>query len=242
MSPRRARTPRTDCNRESRGQEAMREEARTDMSRFVVAVTGGIASGKSEACRHFAEQGIVVADADQIARDLVEPGQPALDAIVARFGAIVLLPDGTLDRAGLRSVVFDDAQARRELEAILHPRIRAALFSACALAGSPYAIAAIPLLTEGGGRDAYPWLDRILVVDASPETQRQRLIARDGGSHEQAERILAVQATREKRLSLADDIIDNSGDVSALALQVTRLHSLYLELAAAKLSAEAGRG
>ena len=202
------------------------------MSLFTVAVTGGIASGKSAVCRYFEQSGIAVADADVIARALVQAGQPALEEIVARFGSGVLLADGGLDRAAVRRLVFDDAPARRALEAILHPRIRAALHDACALATSPYAIAAIPLLAEGGGRTAYPWLDRILVIDAPREAQLQRLIARDGGSAELAERILAAQVSREQRLAFADDVIDNSGPPEAIEAQVELLHRNYLRRAA----------
>ena len=121
---------------------------------FVVAITGGIASGKSVVGRRFEQLGIAVADADVFARLLVEPGQPALEAIAARFGGGVLHADGRLDRGALRRIVFDDEHARHDLEDILHPRIRAALRDACIAAGGPYAMAAIPLLTEGGGRSA----------------------------------------------------------------------------------------
>ncbi len=199
---------------------------------FVVAVTGGIASGKSEVSRCFEQLGIAVADADVFARTLVERGQPALEAIAARFGNDVLFADGRLDRGMLRRIVFDDEGARHELEAILHPRIRAAMYDACVAAGSPYAMAAIPLLAEGGGRAAYPWLARILVVDVPRDAQLQRLMQRDGNSREQAERILAAQATREHRLAIADDVIDNSGDIATLAPQVEVLHALYLSLLA----------
>jgi dephospho-CoA kinase len=202
------------------------------VSRFVVAITGGIASGKSEVSRLFAELGIAVADADVIARALVEPGQPALREIVARFGDDVLQTDGQLDRAALRRRIFADASARRDLEAILHPRIRLALHEACEAAASPYAIAVVPLLAEGGGRKAYPWLARILVVDASREAQTQRLLQRDGGSVEQAERALAAQVAREARLAIADDVIENSGGIDALAPQVRKLDALYRRLAA----------
>lgn len=199
---------------------------------YVVAVTGGIASGKSAVCRRFAQRGIAVADADDWSRRLVEPGQPALAAIVARFGARVLRADGTLDRAAMRILVFDDAHARLDLEAILHPRIREALREACAAAASAYAIAAIPLLTEGGGRSAYPWVDRILVVDASPASQMDRLLARDGGTRDEAARMLAAQSSRESRLAIADDVIDNDGTPEALEAQVQALHERYLRDAA----------
>lgn len=202
-------------------------------SPFVVAITGGIASGKSEVSRRFERLGIAVADADAFARQLVEPGQPALEAIAARFGDGVLHADGRLDRGALRRIVFDDERARHDLEAILHPRIRAALHDACVAANGPYAMAAIPLLAEGGGRNSYPWLARILVVDAPRDAQLQRLLQRDGSSLEQAERILAAQATREQRLAIADDVIDNGGTPDALDAQVERLHRKYLQLAAA---------
>ena len=197
---------------------------------FVVAITGGIASGKSEVSRRFEQLGIVVADADVFARTLVERGQPALEAIAARFGSDVLLADGRLDRGALRRIVFDDATARRDLEAILHPRIRSAMHAACVAANSPYAMAAIPLLTEGGGRATYPWLARILVVDVPGDVQLQRLMQRDGSSREQAERILAAQASREQRLAIADDVIDNDGTRAMLDAPVARLHEIYLRI------------
>ncbi len=199
---------------------------------FVVAITGGIASGKSEASRLFAQHGIAVSDADVIARALVEPGQPALHDIVVRFGSVVLRPDGRLDRAALRQRIFDDDGARHDLEAILHPRIRLALHDACKSATSAYAMAAIPLLAEGGGRTAYPWLSRILVVDATYAIQMQRLLCRDRNTSAQAERMLAAQASRDVRLAIADDVIDNSGDIGALAPQVEALHAAYLRSAA----------
>ena len=201
-------------------------------AKFVVAITGGIASGKSEISRCFEYLGIVVADADAFARALVEPGQPALDEIVARFGNAVLYADGRLDRATLRRHVFDDDQARRDLENILHPRIRTGMHEACLAATSVYAMAAIPLLAEIGGKAAYPWLSRILVVDAPRELQLQRLLHRDGNTIEQAERMLAAQATREARLAMADDVIDNSGAFEDIKPQVAALHQRYLELAA----------
>ncbi len=201
--------------------------------RFVVAVTGGIASGKSAVSQGFQQLGIAVADADTIAHALVEPGEPALAAIVQRFGSDVLYANGRLDRATLRRIVFDNAQARHDLETILHPRIRTALHDACAAATSVYAMVAIPLLAEGGGRTSYPWLNRILVVDVPRDTQMQRLHLRDGSTPEQAKRILAAQATREQRLAIADDVIDNSGAMAALAPQIATLHERYLQFAEA---------
>ena len=203
------------------------------MTGLVVAITGGIASGKSAVSRRFEQLGIAVADADVIARVLVEPGETALDAIVQRFGCDVLYADGRLDRNTLRRIVFDDAHARRDLEAILHPRIRTALHDACAAATSAYAMAAIPLLAEVGGKAEYPWLVRILVVDVPRDVQLQRLLLRDGSTPMQAERILATQAKREQRLAIADDVIDNSGPMAGLAPQIAALHARYLALAAA---------
>ncbi|MGH8027895.1 MAG: dephospho-CoA kinase, partial [Pseudoxanthomonas sp.] len=173
------------------------------MSDYFIGLTGGIASGKSALEREFAARGIFVADADLIARRIVEPGQPALQAVVAHFGAAVLDADGRLDRAGLRALVFDNEPARRALETILHPVIRTQLHEQCRAAASAYAIAAIPLLTEGGGRDAYPWLDRVLVIDVSPAMQKARLMERDGIADALAGKMIAAQATRAQRLAIA---------------------------------------
>ena len=200
------------------------------MSDYFIGLTGGIASGKSALEREFAARGIFVADADLIARQIVEPGQPALDAVVAHFGASVLTADGRLDRAGLRALVFDNEPARRALEAILHPIIRAQLQQQCRAAASAYAIAAIPLLTEGGGRNAYPWLDRILVVDALPATQKTRLRQRDGIDDALAEKMIAAQAARPQRLAIADDIVVNDGDLSHLRAAVEELDARYRAL------------
>ncbi|MET0580585.1 MAG: dephospho-CoA kinase [Pseudoxanthomonas sp.] len=201
------------------------------MSDYFIGLTGGIASGKSALEREFVAHGIFVADSDLIARQIVEPGQPALDAVVAHFGGSVLGSDGRLDRAGLRALVFDDAPARRALEAILHPVIRTQLYEQCRAASSVYAIAAIPLLTEGGGRQAYPWLDRILVVDAQPAAQKARLMQRDGIDGALAEKMIAAQATRAQRLALADDIVVNDGDPSHLRAAAEELHTRYRALA-----------
>jgi dephospho-CoA kinase len=203
------------------------------MSDYFIGLTGGIASGKSALEREFGARGIFVADADLIARRIVEPGQPALAAVVAHFGASALTADGRLDRAGLRALVFDDEPARRALEAILHPIIRTQLYEQCRTAASAYAIAAIPLLTEGGGRSAYPWLDRILVVDALPATQKTRLMQRDGIDDALAEKMIAAQATRAQRLAIADDIVVNDGDLSHLSAAVEELDALYRALAVA---------
>jgi dephospho-CoA kinase len=198
---------------------------------LIVALTGGIASGKSEVGRRFESLGVPLLDADRIARDLVDRGMPAFDEILQRFGTAIVQENGDIDRARLRQLVFADDVARRALEAILHPRIRAELHRLCIAATAAYAIAAIPLLAEGGGRTAYPWLDRILVVDLPRELQRERLLRRDGITPDLAERMLAAQVDRAQRLLIADDVIDNSGAPSALDTQVEVLHRKYIELA-----------
>lgn len=201
------------------------------MSGFLVGVTGGVASGKSEVTRQFEALGVTVADADAAAREAVAPGSEGLAEIVAAFGAGALSPDGALDRAAMRLRIFADAGARRRLEAIVHPRVRALLQQTCSAASGRYAIAAIPLLAEGGGRTAYPWLDRILVVDAPVETQRARLMRRDGADAALAAGMIAAQATRAQRLAIADDVIVNDGPLDALGAHVQALHRRYLALA-----------
>jgi dephospho-CoA kinase len=200
------------------------------MARFVVGLTGGIASGKTTVARLFASRDIVVADADEAARAAVAPGTEGLVQVVDAFGHDVLAADGGLDRAAMRRHVFQDEAARRRLEAIVHPRVRALLQAACAAAEGPYAIAAIPLLTESG-RDAYPWLARILVVDAPTALQRARLQARDGIDAALADRMLAAQAERAARLAIADDIIVNNGHADALEGHVAALDWRYRALA-----------
>jgi len=201
------------------------------MAAFVVGITGGVASGKSELGRRFQSLGVALVDADVAARDVVAPGQPALAEIAVQFGAGILTPDGQLDRAQLRGLVFAEPAARRALEAITHPRIRVLLRQQCTDARGAYALVAIPLLAEAGGKAGYRWLQRILVVDTPPRLQRERLMARDHASHELAERMIAAQATREDRLALADDVVINDAAPSALAGPVTRLDGFYRRLA-----------
>jgi dephospho-CoA kinase len=198
---------------------------------FAVAITGGIASGKSAVADRFLRRGRVVADADVAARDIVAPGEPALGEIAARFGPAALQADGGLDRAWLRAHVFADPAARKDLEAITHPRIRARLHAQARDAAWPYVLVAIPLLAEGGGRAAYPWLDRILVVDAPEALQLARLRARDGIDDALARRMLGAQATRTQRLALADDVVVNDGAPAGLDDVVARLDELYCRLA-----------
>ena len=203
------------------------------MSDYFIGLTGGIASGKSALEKAFAKRGVVVADADLLAREVVVPGEPALAAVVERFGAGVLQADGQLDRAALRVRVFGDPDQRRALEAILHPAIRARLEAICRAAPGPYAIATVPLLTEGGGRAAYPWLHRILVVDTPAAVQKARLMQRDGIDATLADQMMAAQASRAERLALADDIVVNDGDIHHLQHAADALHLRYLALATA---------
>jgi len=202
------------------------------MSGYIIGVTGGVASGKSEVTRRFEALGVLVADADLAARAAVAPGSPGLAEVVATFGTDVLAADGNLNRAAMRQRVFADADARRRLEAIVHPHVRTQLRRECAAAPGQYAIAAIPLLVEGGARAAYAWLDRILVVDAPREAQLTRLIQRDGINHALAERMLAAQADRRQRLAIADDVIVNDGSLLQLDAHVAALDARYRALAA----------
>ena len=203
------------------------------MSDYFIGLTGGIASGKSALEKAFAAHGIVVADADLLAREVVQPGTAALAAVAERFGREVLQADGQLDRAALRRRVFGNEDDRRALEAILHPAIRTRLEAICRTAASPYAIGVIPLLAEGGGRTHYPWLHRILVVDTPVAVQKARLMQRDGIDATLAEQMMAAQASRADRLALADDIVVNDGDIDHLQHAADALHRQYLALAAA---------
>ncbi|QQP98515.1 dephospho-CoA kinase [Lysobacter enzymogenes] len=200
------------------------------MAGFCVGVTGGVASGKSEVTRRFEALGIVVADADLAARAAVAPGSEGLAEVAAAFGPQVLAADGGMDRAAMRRLVFADEAARKRLEAIVHPRVRAMLQAQCEQAPGAYAIAAIPLLAEGG-RDAYPWLHRVLVVDVPTAVQQARVMQRDRIDAELAARMIAAQATREARLAVADDIVVNDGPLEALQAQVEALDRRYRAMA-----------
>ena len=194
-----------------------------------IGLTGGIASGKSTVADLFAELGIPVIDTDVIAREVVAPGQPALAEIGARFGAQMLDPRGNLDRAAMRKLIFADDQARQDLEAILHPRIGAETRRQSEEAGGPYQLIVVPLLTGSALRD---YVDRILVVDCEEERQVERLLARDAESVEQARRILAAQSSREERLAIADDVINNDHSLEHLRDQVADLDRQYRQLGA----------
>lgn len=197
---------------------------------FRIGLTGGIASGKSTVADLFARRGVPVLDTDRIARDVVEPGEPALAAVVAEFGRGILGSDGRLDRAALRARIFAEPEARRTLEAILHPAIRAELARRSASADGPYQVLVIPLLVEGGRIDL---VDRVLVVDCPVEVQLERLRARDGETPESAAKILAAQASRDERLAAADDVIVNAGSPEELAAQVAALDFEYRKRAGA---------
>ena len=196
---------------------------------FRVGLTGGIASGKSTAANYFGALGVPILDSDQVAREVVEPGQPSLERLVERFGRSILTSDGHLDRPALREIVFSDPKARADLEALTHPAIGAAMEARSAAAGGPYQILVIPLLVE---KNLGSHVDRVLVVDCDEQRQIARLRERDGSSAQQAQAILDAQVPRVVRLKAADDVITNDSDRRAVEKQVATLHTRYLKLAA----------
>ncbi|MCK9387505.1 MAG: dephospho-CoA kinase [Sulfuritalea sp.] len=200
------------------------------MRPYVVGLTGGIGSGKSAVADLFAERGVAIIDTDAIAHALTAPGGAAMPTIRAEFGDAVASADGALDRAAMRAMVFVEPAARKRLEAILHPLIRAESERrvVAQTVGSPYAILIVPLLVEAGG-DYRSRVDRIAVVDCAEATQMARVMRRNGLAANEIERILAAQATRVERLAAADDVIENDGELAALPPQVMRLHLQYLE-------------
>ena len=200
----------------------------TQQSRpLVIGLTGGIGSGKTTVADGFAALGVPVIDADLIARELVEPGQAALDQIRTLFGAECLSADGRLDRALVRRRIFADESLRHRLEAILHPEIRNRINDLIAEVRTAYCIVVIPLLLETGQDDL---IDRILVVDAAEKEQIKRVAARDKLSHNAVITIMGTQADRETRLAAADDIIANNSDLETLMSQIRSLHRRYLEI------------
>jgi len=196
---------------------------------FRVILTGGIASGKSAASAIFEQLGIDVVDADQVSRELVLPGQPALAAIAQEFGDDILRPDGTLDRGALRERVFTDPHKRLALEDILHPRIHRRMQELAGDATSAYVLLVVPLLLES--RQAYEH-ERVLLIDIPEELQQARLMSRDGSSPAQVQQMLAAQSSRAQRLAAADDVIVNDGDLQQLRREVEKRHRHYLALAA----------
>lgn len=203
--------------------------------RYTVALTGGIGSGKSTVADAFSHLGVNVIDADVIARQVVEPGTPALLAIAARFGQQMINDDGTLNRRSLREHIFAHAEDKTWLNALLHPLIQQETRRQMQAASSSYVLWVVPLLVEN---NLAANADRVLVVDVPKETQIQRTILRDRVSREHAKRILAAQATREQRLAAADDVIENMGPPDAIASDVARLHEKYLMLASQAASQE----
>jgi len=202
---------------------------------YTVALTGGIGSGKSTVADAFFRLGIYVIDADILARQVVEPGTPALAAIAEYFGPQILTSEGALNRRALRERVFAHPDDKSWLNALLHPLIQQETQRQFAQATSPYVLWVVPLLVEN---KLYQRADRVLVVDVSRDTQLHRTMQRDQVSREHAENILAAQATREERLAVADDVINNNGTPDAIASDVARLHALYLKLASQAVSQE----
>ena len=195
---------------------------------FRVGLTGGIGSGKSAVTDLFAKLDVAVIDMDVLAREVVRPGQAALAEIKTVFGQDICNAQDELDRKRLRQIIFADAQKRKQLEAITHPRIRQRVEEIIAGLAAPYCIIVIPLLFESDRRDN---LDRILVVDCDPEEQIRRTMQRDRIDADYVKRIIASQVDRQERLKGADDIISNNGNIDELAAQVKQLHHKYLELA-----------
>ncbi|UCV28038.1 dephospho-CoA kinase [Ferribacterium limneticum] len=205
------------------------------MSDFVVGLTGGIGSGKSTVADLFVEQGATLVDTDAIAHELTGVGGAAMPALVAEFGAAVAAVDGAMDRAAMRQLVFADPSARVRLEGILHPLIRQLSAERCRAAGSPYVILAVPLLVESGTYRER--CDRIVVVDCPESLQIERVMARNGMLVDEVKAIMAVQATRQQRLAVANDVVVNDADQAKLHVQVAVLHRKYLMLSAEKVKA-----
>ncbi len=196
---------------------------------LTIGLTGGIGSGKTTVSDIFKSLGIPIIDSDVIAREVVEPGEPGLKGIIERFGNDTLHTDGTLNRQHLRNLVFDNADARRDLEQILHPLIRKKSQELLASLDTPYTILSIPLLVETGQIGS---VDRVLVVDCPEHVQIERICKRDGISADKAKAILTTQCTRSQRLDVADDIIDNNQPIESLAHIVETLHGKYLAISA----------
>ena len=198
---------------------------------LIIGLTGGIGSGKSTVADALVARGAALVDTDQIAHALTAPGGAAIEPIRQAFGDAVIAPDGRMDRAAMRERAFSDPQARKLLESILHPLIRAGTDAGVAAAlrnAAPYVLVAIPLLAEGGG--ARGRFDRVLVVDCPADVQVERVMRRSGLARTQVGAIMAAQASREQRLGMADDVVDNGGSPDALPAQVERIDALYRRL------------
>ena len=192
-----------------------------------VGLTGGIGSGKSTVSKGLVRLGVPVIDTDQIARQLLQPGQPLLDTIKERFGEQVFQADGQLDRHALRDAVFRDTDQLQALEEIMHPAIRQQVHAELGLLDVPYVIIAIPLLVEKGWQSQ---VDRVLVVDCEETQQLDRACARDGNDPALIRAIMAQQASRAQRLAAADEILHNDGSIEALHVQIRDLHQHYLTM------------
>ena len=197
---------------------------------FVVGITGGIGSGKSVVAEMLGALGAEVVDTDAIARELTAASGLAMPALIARFGAATALPDGSLDRVAVRQRVFADSAARRDLESILHPLIRAESERRCASSRAPYVVLAVPLLVEALA-DYRDKVSRVLVVDCDESLQVARVRRRSGLTEAEVRAIMANQAARAERLAVADDVVDNSQDLDTLKGRVGVLHLQYLALA-----------
>ncbi len=195
---------------------------------FVVGLTGGIGSGKSAVSRRFEQLGVTVVDADIVAREVVQPGEPALKSITQQFGPTILLADGNLNRATLRKIVFDQPEKRDWLEQLLHPLIREQILLQLTQAASAYAILASPLLLE---TDQHLLVDHTVVVDVDEATQISRTAIRDNTDSKQVKAIIAAQMPREDKVTRADSLIDNSGSEELLQPQIEALHNRFLTLA-----------
>lgn len=193
-----------------------------------VGLTGGIASGKSKVAQFFAELGVPVVDTDQLSRTVTEPHSGALKKIERHFGSIILNADGSLHRKKLREIIFNHPEERAWLNKLLHPLIRAKVREAVAAISAPYCICVVPLLFEA--KQNYEFLDRICVVDIDPKLQLNRLMGRDQVDEMAAEKMRSAQSTREQRLSIAEDVIENNGNVDVLRIMVKNLHDKYLAM------------
>ncbi|MDU0354304.1 dephospho-CoA kinase [Paraglaciecola aquimarina] len=198
------------------------------MSQYIVGVSGGIGSGKTTVTNLFAEQGIHVVDADIVARQVVAPGTDALHQIASKFGSEILNADQTLNRAQLRQVIFQQAELKSWLNDLLHPIIRQTMWQQTLLAKSAYCLLSAPLLVEN---ELHLSVNRVLIIDVDESLQLSRTILRDNSNAQQIRAIMAAQVSREKRLSVADDVIDNNHDIAELVPQVARLHQQYLQVA-----------
>jgi dephospho-CoA kinase len=202
---------------------------------FVVVLTGGIASGKTMVSDRFKLLGVPVVDTDLIAHEMVEPGQPALAKIADTLGSRFLDRDGRLHRGKMRQAIFSDPDLKKQLESILHPAIADQSRMQIAAMDAPYCLLVVPLMAES---ELFPWVDRVLVVDIDEDLQLERLMERDDINRNQATRALHAQASRQQRLDLADDVLDNSGSLEEIDSEIEKLHTKYIDLSALQHDSE----